>query len=68
MTLALTMGVTIGLRNTMKMMVGELIGVLIVASTAVFGGGTIISSFPTAFLLFKYAGGIYLMIYRFSNV
>ena len=27
MTLALTMGITIGVRNTMKMMVGELIGV-----------------------------------------
>ena len=66
MTLALTMGITIGLRNAMKMMVGELIGVLIVASTAVFGGGTIISSFPTAFLLFKYAGGIYLMIIGFQ--
>ena len=66
MTLALTMGVTIGLRNAMKMMVGELIGVLIVASTAVFGGGTIMSSFPTAFLLFKYAGGIYLMIIGFQ--
>ena len=66
MTLALTMGITIGVRNTMKMMVGELIGVLIVASTVVFGGGTIISSFPTAFLLFKYAGGIYLMIIGFQ--
>jgi threonine/homoserine/homoserine lactone efflux protein len=61
MTLALTMGITIGLRNTMKMMVGELIGVLIVAGAAVVGAGTIISSFPIAFLLFKYGGGIYLM-------
>ena len=33
----------------MKMMVGELIGVLIVAGTAVVGGGAIISSFPIAF-------------------
>ena len=62
MTLALTMGITIGFRNTMKMMVGELIGVLIVAGIAVVGAGTIISSFSTAFLLFKYGGGIYLMI------
>jgi len=28
MTLALTMGITIGVRNTMKMMAGELTGVL----------------------------------------
>ena len=68
MTLALTMGITIGVRNTMKMMVGELIGVLIVASTAVVGGGAIISSFPTAFLLFKYCGGIYLMFVGYQMI
>ncbi len=56
MTLALTMGITIGVKNTMKMMVGELIGVLIVAGTAVVGGGAIISSFPVAFAVFKYGG------------
>ena len=61
MTLALTMGITIGLKNTMKMMVGELIGVLIVAGSAVIGGGAIISSYPMTFLFFKYGGGIYLM-------
>ena len=47
MTLSMTMGIAIGVRNTMKMMVGELIGVLIVAGISVVGGGTIISSFPT---------------------
>ena len=61
MTLALTMGMTIGLRQTMKMMVGELTGVLIIASTAVVGGGTIISKYPFAFEIFKYAGGLYLV-------
>ena len=39
MTLALTMGIAIGVRNTMKMMFGELIGVLIVAGISVVGGG-----------------------------
>ena len=68
MTLALTMGITIGVRNTMKMMVGELIGVLIVAVTAVVGGGAIISSFTTAFLLLKYGGGIYLMIVGYQMI
>ena len=68
MTLALTMGITIGVRNTMKMMVGELIGVLIVAVTAVVGGGAIVSSFPTAFLLFKYGGGIYLVIVGYQMI
>lgn len=61
MTLALTMGMTIGLRQTMKMMIGELTGVLIIASTAVVGGGTIISKYPFAFEIFKYAGGLYLV-------
>ena len=68
MTLALTMGITIGVKNTMKMMVGELIGVLIVAGTAVVGSGAIISSFPTAFLLFKYGGGLYLMYVGYQMI
>ncbi len=62
MTLALAMGITIGVKNTMKMMFGELIGVLIVASSAVITGGAIISSYPTAFLVLKYGGGLYLFI------
>ena len=68
MTLALTMGITIGVRKTMRMMVGELIGVLLVAGTAVVGGGTIIATFPKAFALFKYAGGLYLMFIGFQMV
>ena len=43
MTLALTMGMSIGLGNTMKMMVGELTGVLLVATVVVVGGGGIIA-------------------------
>ena len=68
MTLALTMGITIGVKNTMKMMVGELIGVLIVAGTAVVGGGAIISSFPIAFAVFKYGGGLYLMFVGYQMI
>ena len=68
MTLALTMGITIGIKNTMKMMVGELIGVLIVAGTAVVGGGAIISSFPIAFSVFKYGGGLYLMFIGYQMI
>tara|TARA_B110000114_G_C15079925_1_gene393546 strand:- start:1923 stop:2426 length:504 start_codon:yes stop_codon:yes gene_type:complete len=44
----------------MKMMIGELTGVLIIASTAVVGGGTIISKYPITFEIFKYGGGLYL--------
>ncbi|PPR79522.1 MAG: Homoserine/homoserine lactone efflux protein [Alphaproteobacteria bacterium MarineAlpha2_Bin1] len=68
MTLALTMGVTIGLKNTMKMMAGELLGVLIVASTAVISGSTIINSYPIAFNFFKYAGGLYLIYIGYNMI
>jgi len=68
MTLALTMGITIGLKNTMKMMVGELLGVLIVASSAVVGGSTIINSYPTGFIIFKYIGGLYLVYIGYNTI
>ena len=60
MTLALTMGMALGIKKTMKMMIGELTGVLLISLTAVVGGGTIISNYPTAFEIFKYLGGGYL--------
>ena len=60
MTLSLTMGMAIGVKKTMKMLVGELIGVLLISLTAVVGGGTIISNYPTIFEIFKYLGGAYL--------
>ena len=68
MTLALAMGITIGVKNTMKMMVGELLGVLIVAGSAVVSGGAIISSFPTAFIIFKYIGGLYLIFVGYKMI
>ena len=60
MTLSLTMGMAIGIRNTMKMMIGELAGVLLISLTAVVGGGTIIANYPNTFEFFKYLGGGYL--------
>ena len=60
MTLSLTMGMAIGIRNTMKMMIGELAGVLLISLTAVVGGGTVIANYPNTFEVFKYLGGGYL--------
>ena len=60
MTLSLTMGMAIGVRNTMKMMIGELTGVLLISLMAVVGGGTIIANYPNTFEVFKYLGGGYL--------
>jgi homoserine/homoserine lactone efflux protein len=61
MTLALTMGMTIGVRRTMWMMAGELVGVAIVAVSAALGVAAIMLEYPAVFVVFKYAGGAYLV-------
>ncbi len=61
MTLAMTLGMTIGIRRTLWMMLGELIGVALVAIFAVVGVATMMLSYPTVFAVFKYIGGAYLM-------
>lgn len=60
MTLALSLGITIGVRRAMWMMAGELLGVALVATAAAVGVATFMLNYPTAFALFKYAGGVYL--------
>jgi threonine/homoserine/homoserine lactone efflux protein len=60
MTLALSMGITIGVRRALWMMAGELAGVAVVATSAAVGVAAFMLKYPTAFDLFKYAGGAYL--------
>ncbi|MEW5249706.1 LysE family translocator [Microbulbifer sp. 2201CG32-9] len=60
MTLALTMGMTLGIRRTLWMMLGELAGVALVAVAAVLGIAALMLKYPQGFQLFKYAGGAYL--------
>ncbi len=60
MTLSMTLGISIGVRRTAWMMLGELIAVAIVAVSAVVGVAAIILSAPWAFILFKCIGGLYL--------
>lgn len=60
MTLALTLGMTIGVGRTLWMMLGELAGVASVAIAAVLGIAALMLKYPTAFQVFKYAGGAYL--------
>jgi len=60
MTLALTMGMTIGVRKTLWMMSGELLGVGLVAAAAVMGVAAVIAQSPELFLILKYGGGGYL--------
>jgi homoserine/homoserine lactone efflux protein len=61
MTLALTMGMTIGVRKTFYMMWGELLGVALVSVAAVCGVAAIMLKYPPLFLILKYAGGGYLI-------
>jgi threonine/homoserine/homoserine lactone efflux protein len=60
MTLSMSLGITIGVRRTLWMMLGELIGVGLVAIAAVVGVATLMLGAPWAFSIFKWLGGIYL--------
>jgi homoserine/homoserine lactone efflux protein len=61
MTLALTLGMTVGIRRTMWMMLGELIGVGLVAILVVIGVAALIVQYPEMFVVLKIAGGGYLL-------
>ncbi|MFA9373193.1 MAG: LysE family translocator [Poseidonibacter sp.] len=61
MTLSLSMGMSIGLKRTIYMMYGELLGVGLVASSSVIGIAAIMLEYPSIFLVLKYAGGAYLI-------
>jgi threonine/homoserine/homoserine lactone efflux protein len=60
MTLALTLGMTIGLRRTLWMMAGELVGVALVSVSVVIGIAAVLLHYPSGFLFLKYGGGAYL--------
>lgn len=60
MTLSMTMGLTIGVRRTLWMMLGELAGVGTVAVLAVIGVAALMLKAPLFFVVFKWAGGAYL--------
>ncbi|WP_394173317.1 LysE family translocator [Thalassotalea litorea] len=60
MTLALTLGMSVGVRRTLYMMLGELLGVAIVAIAAVLGVAAIMLKFPLLFTGLKLIGGAYL--------
>lgn len=60
MTLAMSLGMSIGLKRTFFMMIGEMIGVGLVALASVIGVATIMLNHPSIFAVFKYVGGGYL--------
>jgi threonine/homoserine/homoserine lactone efflux protein len=60
MTLAMVMGMTQGVKRTLWMMIGELIGVGFVAAAAGAGVAALMLRQPELFIAFKWAGGAYL--------
>ncbi len=61
MTLAMTLGMSIGLRKTLWMMWGELLGVALVAIAAVLGVSAAMLQFPQVFSVLKLLGAGYLI-------
>jgi threonine/homoserine/homoserine lactone efflux protein len=61
MSLAMTLGMTIGVKRTLWMMLGEVVGVATVAVAAVLGIASIMLNYPTIFSFLKWLGGIYLI-------
>ncbi|HCH31735.1 MAG TPA: threonine transporter RhtB [Oceanospirillaceae bacterium] len=61
MTLSLTLGMTVGIRRTLWMMLGELFGVGLVAVLVVIGVAALIVQYPELFVVLKIAGGGYLL-------
>lgn len=60
MTLAMVLGMTQGVKRTLWMMIGELIGVGLVAAAAGAGVAALMLKHPDVFAIFKWAGGAYL--------
>ncbi|MGL5323891.1 MAG: LysE family translocator [Aeromonas sp.] len=61
MTLSMTLGMSLGVRRTLHMMWGELIGVGLVSVLSVIGVAAIMLNYPGIFTAFKYVGGAYLV-------
>ncbi|MDG3085939.1 LysE family translocator [Vibrio hannami] len=60
MTLALSLGMSIGYRRTLWMMAGEVVGVALVSVAAVLGIAAVMLNYPWLFVAFKAIGASYL--------
>lgn len=61
MTLALSLGVSIGYQRTLWMMLGEVVGVGCVALAAVLGIASVMLNYPWLFTVLKSVGAVYLL-------
>jgi len=62
MTLALSLGMTIGIRRTLWMMAGELFVVAVVALATLGGVAAVMLAYPEMFVIFRLAGVAYLAL------
>ena len=61
MTLAMSLGISIGVRRTLWMMLGELTGIALVGASAMSGVAVLLLGAPQVFAAFKIAGAAYLL-------
>jgi homoserine/homoserine lactone efflux protein len=61
MTLAMSLGMSAGLRRTAWMMAGEVLGVALVTTLCGIGVASLMLRFPAGFTVFKLAGGAYMV-------
>jgi homoserine/homoserine lactone efflux protein len=61
MTLAMSLGISIGVRRALWMMAGELAGIALVGASAVIGVAALLLQAPTVFAVFKWIGAAYLV-------
>jgi len=61
MTLAMSLGISIGVRRTLWMMAGELTGIALVGASAVLGVAALLLKAPAVFAVFKWIGAAYLL-------
>ncbi|MFT4767656.1 MAG: homoserine/homoserine lactone efflux protein [Glaciecola sp.] len=60
MTLAMSLGMSVGLRRTAWMMAGEIAGVAIVSTLSGIGVASLMIRYPRAFTVFTLLGGLYM--------
>lgn len=61
MTLAMSLGIRIGVRRTLWMMLGELAGIALVGASAMAGVAALLLGAPEIFAAFKIGGAAYLL-------
>lgn len=61
MTLAMSLGISVGVRRALWMMWGELVGIALVGAAAIGGVSTLLLNAPTTFTFAKLIGALYLL-------